>query len=140
MHDGWLRAWHEKRPKGKTFFCTLKGGPLSTRYVQQVVKRMAHRAGLERVEKVSPHTLRHTYATELLDEGFSIREVQELLGHASVATTQVYTHVRPKGLADKIRARTEAADADEALRQRLRAIPAEQRKRLLDILESMTSQ
>ena len=46
--------------------------------------------------------LRHTYATELLDESFTIREVQELLGHSSVATTQIYTHVRPKGLAAKI--------------------------------------
>jgi len=108
----WLRLWrkHPKHPKGAaTFFCTLDGGPLSTNYLRDVVKRCARKAGLDPLA-VSPHRLRHTYATELLDEGFTIREVQELLGHSSVVTTQVYTHVRPAGLAEKIRRRGQAEE------------------------------
>jgi len=106
----WLRLWRKdaKHPKGApTFFCTLKGGPLSTEYLRQVVKRCARKAGLDPAQ-VSPHKLRHSYATELLDEGFTIREVQELLGHSSITTTQIYTHVRPNGLAEKIRQRRQA--------------------------------
>ena len=104
---GWLTAWQACRVNRgltgtATFFCTLKGGPLSVRYLQQMVKRMAKRAGLEQAASVTPHTLRHTYATGLLDDGFNIREVQLLLGHSSVATTQIYTHVRPLVLAEKI--------------------------------------
>jgi len=103
----WLRLWrkHPKHPKGAaTFFCTLRGGPVSTEYLRQVVKRCASKAGLDATQ-VSPHKLRHSYATELLDEGFTIREVQELLGHSSITTTQLYTHVRPNGIAEKIRRR-----------------------------------
>jgi integrase/recombinase XerD len=64
---------------------------------------MAARSGL--AAHVTPHVLRHSYATELLGEGFSIREVQVLLGHRNVNTTQIYTHVRPHELAEKIRGR-----------------------------------
>ena len=63
---------------------------------------LAKAAGIEK--PVSPHTLRHTYATQLLDRGFNIREVQTLLGHANVATTQVYTHVNPEDLRAKVQA------------------------------------
>jgi len=65
---GWLRAWEAKKPKGRYFFCTLKGGKLSVRYIQAMVKRLAYRAELERAEAVTPHTLRHSYATELLEK------------------------------------------------------------------------
>ena len=66
-----------------------------------MVASAARRAGIEG-KRVSPHVLRHTYATRLLREGFTIREVQELLGHASVATTQIYTHVDPQALKEKV--------------------------------------
>ena len=129
----WLRAWKAERPAGRTFFGTLKGGPLSARYLQQLVKRLAVKAlGEERGARVHPHTLRHSYATSLLDDGFTIREVQDLLGHASVATTQVYLHVRPGDLAAKIRAREESpaeGDAGE-LAATLLALPAETRAAL----------
>ncbi len=67
------------------------GGPLSTRAVQLLVKRCAERAGLP--PDLHPHLLRHSFATHMLDGGADVRVVQELLGHASVSTTQIYTHV-----------------------------------------------
>lgn len=102
--DAWLTV-KAKLPsaKGKPVFTTLRGGPLDTRYVRAMIDREAKAAGIDK--HVHPHLLRHTYATELLDEGLTIREVQELLGHADVSTTMIYTHVNPVQLSAKIRAR-----------------------------------
>jgi integrase/recombinase XerD len=71
-------------------FLNARGGPLSRQSAWTVLRRAAGRAGLSAAH-VSPHTLRHSYATHLLDGGADVRVVQELLGHASVTTTQVYT-------------------------------------------------
>lgn len=71
---------------------------LSPRYIQLMISRFARLAGLSK--KVTPHTLRHTYATDLLSHGADLRSVQELLGHKNVSTTQVYTHVTNKRLRD----------------------------------------
>ncbi|MBS1700141.1 MAG: tyrosine recombinase XerC [Armatimonadetes bacterium] len=72
-------------------FTNDKGGRLTTRTVQKIVKRWALAVGLP--PETSPHTLRHTFATHLLDGGADLKTVQQLLGHSSLATTQIYTHV-----------------------------------------------
>lgn len=73
-------------------FLNSRGGPLSRQGAWGILRGVATRAGLA-ADRVSPHTLRHSYATHLLDGGADVRVVQELLGHASVTTTQIYTLV-----------------------------------------------
>lgn len=72
-------------------FLNARGGPLTDRGVRIVVDRHVRHAAFHR--RISPHVLRHTFATHLLDGGADLRTVQELLGHANLATTQIYTHV-----------------------------------------------
>ncbi|TNM50262.1 site-specific tyrosine recombinase XerD [Nocardioides albidus] len=78
-------------PSGGALFLNARGGRLSRQSAWAVLVKAAERAGVTR--DVSPHTLRHSFATHLLDGGADVRVVQELLGHASVTTTQVYTLV-----------------------------------------------
>ncbi|MEA2007444.1 MAG: site-specific tyrosine recombinase/integron integrase [Patescibacteria group bacterium] len=71
---------------------------LSNRSIQRMIKKCATKAGI--VKKVTPHVLRHSFATNLLQNGADIRSVQALLGHSSISTTQIYTHVTNKSLKD----------------------------------------
>lgn len=102
-----LEAWKNVRRQyaaGKPhLFTTLKGGPVSRHYVWEMTARYGRRAGIER--PVHPHLLRHTFATDLLNEDFNLREVQVLLRHADIRTTTLYTHIVDTELQRKIRAR-----------------------------------
>jgi site-specific recombinase XerD len=73
-------------------------GPLTPRSVQRLVEHYATSAGI--IKKITPHTLRHTFATDLLLSGADIRSVQSMLGHESITTTQVYTHITDKQMRD----------------------------------------
>lgn len=94
-------VWLEHRlglgPKDDAVFVNLRGRRLTRQTVFDIVKQAALRAGLDAGE-VSPHVLRHSAATHMIEAGADIRSVQEMLGHANVNTTQVYTRVTPRHL------------------------------------------
>lgn len=76
------------------------GSPVTVRYVQRLVARLKAKAGIHGI--VTPHVFRHTFATELIEEGVPLHEVQRLLRHANIATTEVYLHVRDESLRGKM--------------------------------------
>jgi integrase/recombinase XerC len=99
-----LKSWLEIRklsPREKTgrdapVFTNKFGTRLTTRSVARMLEKYLKETGLD--QRTSPHTLRHSFATHLLDRGADIRSVQELLGHKSLVTTQIYTHVSTANL------------------------------------------
>ncbi len=98
-----LKAWDAQRPsRARFFFCTHQGKKTADRYVRQLIKRTADRAGLENADKVHPHTLRHSFATNQLENGRSLAEVRDMLGHSDVSTTSIYVHTRPRKLAEDV--------------------------------------
>jgi len=107
----WLERWKAERRRhaaGKPhLFVRVRsgpdqGGPLNRRGVYRMMLRRARKAGIKRV---TPHMLRHTFGTDLLREGFNLREVQTALRHQDIRTTVIYTHVHDAELAAKLRRR-----------------------------------
>jgi integrase/recombinase XerD len=90
-----LRSWRERQATVcntcEHAFTTLKGKALGHRYVQRMVKQYAAKAGIDK--NISPHTLRHSFATDLYRETSKIRLVQKVLGHSDLSTTMIYTHI-----------------------------------------------
>jgi site-specific recombinase XerD len=105
------QEWLKVRPESDYFFCTLEGNILNQRYIREVFYRISKKAGVyiqdvDKQKPVSPHKLRHSFATEILEEGdCNLRELQELLGHENISTTQIYTHVAINKIQEKIQKR-----------------------------------
>lgn len=103
-HD-WLRKYiDEARPAfsaraTSAIFLNRLGGPLSRSGIFRIIRAHAAAAGVQKV--IGPHTLRHTYAVHLVRAGADLRSVQELLGHASIATTEIYTHLDMEAVKEK---------------------------------------
>lgn len=101
-HEALLKYIEDVRPKliknnnHRKLFVNMRGGELTTRGVSYILEEMINKAAMN--TKIYPHMLRHTFATHLLNNGADIRTVQELLGHASLSSTQKYTHVTKEHL------------------------------------------
>jgi integrase/recombinase XerD len=98
VRPAWLAMAHVEPIRGGPVFLTPRGRRLARQQAWSVVRRAATAAGLG--DRVSPHTLRHSFATHLLEGGADLRVVQELLGHASISTTQLYTHLTGERIRD----------------------------------------
>jgi integrase/recombinase XerD len=90
------RARYCKNELEAHLFLSQQGRPITRQRIWQIIKEQAHSVGI--TKKISPHTLRHSFATHLLENGASLRVIQEMLGHADISTTQIYTHVDQKRL------------------------------------------
>lgn len=88
------QLFKQLRCENKSFFINRLGNPISDQSVRLMLKKYATLSDLNK--KVTPHTIRHTFATLLLDEGVDLKYIQHLLGHSSIVTTQIYTHVSPQ--------------------------------------------
>ena len=94
---GWQYVFPADRPSRDPRTGAMRRHHIHETSVQRAIRQAARRAGI--TKPVGPHTLRHCFATHLLERGYDIRTVQELMGHADVRTTQIYTHVMKKGAA-----------------------------------------
>ncbi len=81
-----------RRDESHALFLTRRGGPMTRQNFFALIRKLALKAGIPK-ERVSPHVLRHAFATDLLDGGADLRSIQAMLGHADLSTTQIYTHV-----------------------------------------------
>lgn len=99
-----LSRWATRLPSGDPWLFPVRGKPMSRIRLYQLVKQSALAAGIA-PERVSPHVLRHAFATHLLEGGADLRVLQTLLGHADIATTEIYTHVDSRRLVELVNKR-----------------------------------
>ena len=96
-----IRVHQEIHPLAKdTLFLNQHGKPLTRAMIFTIVKRLAEKAGIRKT--ISPHTFRHSFATHLLENGADLRAIQQMLGHESITTTEIYTHIDRKHLTEVI--------------------------------------
>jgi len=91
----WLRCYYQEYQPRKWLFEGQKGGRYSNQSVQKILKKALLKAGI--LKKATIHTLRHSFATHLLEQGTDLRYIQELRGHKNAKTTEIYTHITNKG-------------------------------------------
>ncbi|WP_255536552.1 tyrosine recombinase [Pacificimonas pallii] len=106
------RAWAATLPKGGVYLFPSRKGHLTRVRLFQIVRACAAEAGIP-PERVSPHVLRHAFATHLLEGGADLRALQTMLGHADIATTQIYTHVQSDTLVALVNAKHPLADGTD---------------------------
>ena len=94
----------DRRDETHALFLTRRGRPMTRQNFFALLRKLATRAGIDR-ERVSPHVLRHAFATDLLDGGADLRAIQSMLGHSDLSTTQIYTHVSRSRLRDTVESR-----------------------------------
>lgn len=103
--DVYLAGWRKMVPAYKQFedylFVNRRGKKISRIMVYTIIKEMAQMAGIKK--NISPHTLRHSFATHLIENGADLRAVQEMLGHSSITTTEIYTHLDRTFLAETVK-------------------------------------
>jgi integrase/recombinase XerD len=96
-----IRGHQKIQPQAKdTLFLNQHGKPLTRAMIFTIVKRLAEKAGVHKT--ISPHTFRHSFATHLLENGADLRAIQQMLGHESITTTEIYTHIDRKHLTEVI--------------------------------------
>ena len=89
--DEYRNSYREQIREGAPFFVNQAGKPFSDQAIRRMIRRYAQNVGIE--SPLTPHMFRHTFATSLLDAGVDIRYIQGMLGHSSIHTTEIYTHV-----------------------------------------------
>jgi integrase/recombinase XerD len=100
-----LATWYDRKPASEFVFPTRAGRQMDTSHLRHMLKRYVARADIQEPDKVSPHTLRHTFATELFRETCNIVLVQKALGHENIQTTMIYTHLVDDDLENAMKAR-----------------------------------
>lgn len=114
-----LQRWVPRLPAGSGWLFPVRGKPISRVRLFQLLRALAAAAGIA-PDRVSPHVLRHAFATHLLEGGADLRALQTLLGHADIATTEIYTHVDSRHLVELVNARHPLAVRFQHLRSPVR--------------------